>query len=442
MKKALFLALPIAGQRIVGVAVNLIDNLMVGSLGDIAVSACSVANQFFLLYSFIITGLIGGMVLISAQAWGNKNIMICKKMISLSVLLCSIVAIVFTIITLFGSQFIIQIYTDSARLFAPAGNYLKILSWSFLPFAVSTAFTMLYRTVGDVKIGFYIECLNSFFNAIFNYLFIFGNFGFPQLGLEGAAIATVLARVVGMFITLIYVFIIDTKVKYSVNELFDLPNKELMNTYITYGMPILFGDAFMMINSTLQTMITGRISDEYIAANSIVHMIWQMATLTAMGFETAANIMIGNDIGEGNLEKAQKDGNRFFILSIIQGLVASIGVYYIGPIVLSFYNISQATLDVAQSMVNSAILVVFAMSLQMITTKGVIRAGGKTKEIMILDIVSTLGFGIPLGFIAAFVFRFPPGIVYLVIRGDYFLKAIWGMFKLKRKDWIVQLIEQ
>lgn len=440
-KSVLVLALPVAGQRIVGVAVNLIDNLMVGSLGDIAVSACSVANQYFLLYTFVISGLIGGMTLISAQAWGNKNVFICKKMISLSLILCGITAVIFTFLTLLNTEFIVQIYTDSKALLLPTTSYLTILTWSFLPFAITTALTMLYRTVGNVKIGFYVECLNSILNAIFNYTLIYGNFGFPSLGLEGAAIATVLARCVGLIITVIYVFIVERNVCYRLKDILIQPNHELLITYLKYGIPILFGDVFMMVNSTLQTMITGRISEAYIAANSIVHVIWQIAMLTAMGFETAANIMIGNSSGEGNLKKAQKDGERFFILSIIQGIVASVIVFFIGPYVISLYNISQNTLDVALSMVYSATFVVFMMSIQMITTKGVIRAGGKSKEIMILDITSSLCFGIPLGFMAAFIFKLPPWIIYILIRSDYLVKSIFGIYKLIKKNWIVRLIQ-
>lgn len=440
-KVAVALALPIAAQRVVGTTVNLLDNVMVGTLGDDFVSSAAIANQFFLLFTFVSGGVIGGAVLISAQAYGNKNLDICKKMISLSIWLSILISLIFMGLTFKGAEIIIQIYSDSSVILSPSSSYLRIIAWSFIPFALTTALTMLYRTVGSVKIGFYIEFVNCIVNVIFNAILIFGLLGFPALGLNGAGIATVIARWIGFVVVLIFVFIVDKKLKYKPSDLLVLPDKEMMKTFLVCGIPILFGDSFMMINSTLQTMITGRISDTYITANSIVHVIWQVAVLTAMGFESAANIMIGNDIGVGDMEKAQKNGERFFLLSIVQGVISASLVLLVGPLILSFYQVSDAAIEMARLMTYSASIVVVMMSIMMITTKGVIRAGGKTREMMIVDIASSLGFGIPLGFLAAFIFKWPAHIIYVLIRGDYFVKGIWGILQLKRKDWAVRLVD-
>ncbi len=439
-KKAIALATPIILQRVVSVFVNLLDNIMVGSMGDISVSACSIANQFFMLYMCVTSGIIGGAVIISAQAYGKGDEDIIKRMMSISLMLSILNSFLFFALTQFFAEEIIRIYSNQQSILEPASSYLRIISYSYLMFAVSTALTMILRTVQCVRLGFYVECASSVINAFLNYVLIFGHLGAPELGIEGAAIATVLARFIGLLIAVMYTFIVDKRLHYRIKDVVKLPDRKLMSTFIKCGIPVLVGDTLMMLNSTFQTMITGRISSSYITANSIVHVIWQIAALAAMGFETAASIMIGNDIGTGNMEKVQKDGERFFKLSVFYGILAAIIVLLVGPFLLQFYNISGEAINMAQSMIKSASLVVFMMVIQMVTTKGVIKAGGKTKDLMIMDLLSCFCFGLPLGYIAAFVLHLPPFLIYIVIRGDYLIKALWGVFRLKKKDWAVGLV--
>lgn len=440
VRKAVALAIPIILQRVVSVFVNLIDNIMVGSMGDVSVSACSIANQFYLLYICVTSGILGGAIIISAQAYGKGDNDIIKRMMSLSLYLTIINSLIFFVATQFFSEGIIRIYSNQESVLEPASRYLRIMSYSYLFFAISTTLTMMLRTVQCVRLGFFVECADSGINAILNYVLIFGHFGAPQLGLEGAAIATVLARGIGLVIAAFYVFSVDKRLQYKLKDLRLLPDRKLTATFLKCGTPIFVTGSLMMLNSTLQTMITGRISSSYITANSIVHVVWQIAALAGMGFETAANIMIGNDIGKGDMGKVQRDGERFFKLSILYGVCASIIVLIIGPFLIQFYNISTEASAMAHSLVKSSALVVFVMVVQMVTTQGVIKAGGKTKQLMIMDLLSCFCFGLPLGYIAAFVLRWPPFLIYIVIRGDYLVKAVWGWFKLKEKKWVVGLV--
>jgi|GEM_PF-518561 len=439
-KKAFLLAFPIILQRLLSVFVNLIDNIMVGSMGDITVSACSIANQFFLLYMLVTSGIVGGAVIISAQAYGKGDKTIIKKMMSISLIVTIINSLIFFALSQYFAETIIKIYSDQESVLSPASQYLKIISYSFLFFAISTSFTMMLGALRNVKLGFFVEGLSSVINTFLNFVFIFGNLGAQKLGLEGAAIATVLARISGFLIATFFVLFFEKKLHYRVKDLLSLPDKKLMSTYLTCGIPVLVGNTLMMVNSTFQTMITGRISSSYITANSIVHVIWQVAALAGMGFETAAGIMIGNDIGNGDIENVQKNGERFFVLSIGLGIFASIIVMILGPLILPLYKISTEALRMAQSMIVSASIVVFIMVIQAITTKGVIRAGGRTKQLMIMDLLSCFCFGLPLGYLAAFVFGWPPFLIYIVIRGDYLVKAVWGFAKLKSKNWALGLV--
>ena len=441
LKQVLALAVPVVAQRVVGIAVNLLDNIMVGSMGDTAISACSVANQFFMLFSSVIGGVVGGAVLIGTQAWGNNgDRSTVQRMTSAALWLCMLFSVLFFGLSFWAPESMIRIYTDKEALYAPGASYLRILAFSFLPFALTNVMTMMLQAVRDVRIGFYIECVNSLVNAVLNWLLIYGRFGLPRMGLEGAAAATVIARVVGFVIAVVYVLGVEKKLCYRLSALGRLPDLEQWKTYLKCGLPILAGDTLIMLNSMLQTMITGWISDVYIAANSIVHVIWQVAILTGMGLTQSASIIVGGDIGSGDLELAQRDGERFLLLSVVQGLMSAVMVLLIGPVLLSFYNVSPETRATAGSMIFSATIVVFALSIQFTITKGVIRSGGKTRQVLLVDILSCFCFGLPLGYLAAFILKWPPYAIYIVIRGDYFVKAIWGIAQLNRKKWIIRMV--
>lgn len=440
VNKVLVLAIPIALQRVVGVAVNLIDGIMVGALGDAVVSACAISNQFFLLFAMISGGFTGGAIIMSAQAWGKGDIELVQRLMSLSAYLSIGVSIVFFFLTQMFAESIISIYSNEASLIGPGAEYLRIISYSYLAFALTSSITHLLRTAGCIKLGLMVELTNSGCNVVLNYILIFGKFGAPALGMKGAAIATVISRAIGLAITLIYAFAIDKNISYRIKSILYLPDKNTVKTYVKCGIPILVGDSLIMINSTIQTMITGRISAAYITANSIVHVIWQIAALFAMGFEASASIIIGNDIGSSDMEETQKDGEIFFLLSILCGILSAVVVLVTGPIILSFYRVSDEAVIMAASMIKSAAIVVLVMVIQMIVTKGVIKAGGKTGQLMVVDVLSTFGFGIPLGYIAAFILKWPPYLVYIVIRGDYLIKALYGIMKLKGEKWAVELV--
>ena len=440
LKGVMVLAFPIVLQRIVEILVNLIDNLMVGQLGDIPVSACSLVGSFNLLFSCASGGIVSAGVIIAAQAWGAGNKDLIKRTISGCLLASAVVSFAFFAVSQICPQLIIRVYTDKDYLIGPGSSYLRILSYSFLPYAITSTYTNILRTTGSAKFGFIIETVNSIINAALNYVLIFGNFGFRAMGLEGAGIATVISRYIGLMITVIYVYFFDRKLEMSFSDVFRQPDRPLWKSLIVHGMPIMLSDSLMMLNSTVQTMITGRVSDTYIAANSIVHMTWQIAAFASMGLATAASISIGNSIGEGDLEQAYDEGDMLVTFAVIQGFIAAALIQVVAPVLIPLYKVSDAVALTARQMAYSASFVVFWMTMQQIVGKGVPRAGGMTRQYMFVELLSTFGFGLPLGYVAAFIFRWPEYLIYIIIRTDYILKALWGLYHIKKRDWITKIV--
>ena len=439
-KSILILAFPIVLQRVVELFVNLLDNLMVGQLGDVLVSSCSLAGSFNLLFSCASGGIISAGVIIAAQAWGGRNKDIIKKTITGCLVAVLLVTTIFFVLSQTIPVQIINMYTDKEQLFGPGSEYLRILSFSFFPYAITSTYTNIMRTTGSTKFGFIIEMINSIINAFLNYLLIFGNFGFPALGLNGAGIATVIARSIGLLITIVYIYFYDRTLQMNFKDLSLFPDKKLWNSIIVHGTPIMLSDTLMMLNSTVQTMITGRVSNTYIAANSIVHMIWQVAAFALFGFSSASAILIGNSIGKNDYDSAYKQADMLVGFSVIQGIIAALLVQIIAPILIPLYKVSDAVALTARQMSYSASFVVFALTMQQIIGKGVTRAGGMTKQYMLVEILSTFCFGLPLGYIAAFILKWPEYLIYIVIRLDYVVKALWGYYHIKKRDWIRKVI--
>ncbi|MBQ2658476.1 MAG: MATE family efflux transporter [Erysipelotrichaceae bacterium] len=440
LKGVMFLAFPIVLQRIVELVVTLIDNLMVGQLGDIPVASCSLVNSFNLLYICACGGVVSAGVIIAAQAWGAGNKDIIRRTVNGCLLASSIVALLFFTISQVFPQVVIRLYTNKDYLIEPASNYLRIIAFSFFPYALTSTYTNILRTTGSTRFGFIVETINSLINAALNYVLIFGNFGFPALGLTGAGIATVIARCIGLLITIVYVYVFDKKLGMRITDRFILPDRKLWKSLVEHGTPILLSDSWMMLNSSFQTMITGRVSDSYIAANSIVHMIWQIAAFTMFGISAAAAISIGNSIGEGNIEEAYDEGDMIVILCLIQGIVAAIVIQIIAPILIPLYKVSDAVALTARRMCYSASFVVFTMTFSMVIAQGLTRAGGMTKKYMIVEILTTFCFSLPLGYIAAFFLKLPEYLIYIIIRSDNILKTIWGCYHVKKRDWITKIV--
>ena len=440
LKGVMFLAFPIVLQRIIELVVTLIDNLMVGQLGDIPVASCSLVNSFNLLYICACGGVVSAGVIIAAQAWGAGNRDIIKRTVNDCLLASSIVAALFFAVSEICPQLVIRLYTNKDYLIGPAGDYLRIIAFSFFPYALTSTYTNILRTTGSTRFGFIVETINSIVNAALNYVLIFGNFGFPAMGLTGAGIATVIARCIGMMITVVYVYAYDKKLGMRITDRFILPDLDLWKSLVKHGTPILLSDSWMMLNSSFQTMITGRVSDAYIAANSIVHMIWQIAAFTMFGISTAAAISIGNSIGEGKIEEAYDEGDMILIFCLIQGIFAAIVIQIIAPILIPLYKVSDAVALTARKMCYSASFVVFTMTFSMVVAKGIMQAGGMTRQYMIMEILSTFCFSLPLGYIAAFYLKWPEYLIYIVIRLDNAVKTIWGCYHIKKRDWITKIV--
>ncbi len=433
------LALPAGFQSVINLLVTLGDNLMIGSLGEASISAVSICGTYLWLAITFTSGLAGGAVIIAAQDYGSNHFDRIKKLMSLMMVLSFGIGVVFLLITALYPYEILKIYSDVESILEPGAGYLKYIKYSFPVLSLSTAVIIMLRGVRAVQVGLYSTMVSCGINVFLNWVFIFGNLGASAMGASGAALATTISYCVQLAVVLVYLFVYEKNLSFKMRDFNPWVGKELFIKFMHVSLPLLAIDVMYNFSSSAQTMITGRISENYVTANSIVHMGWQIPNVFAQGVALAASVMIGNMIGAKNYEGAKKDSWRFAVLSGLIGLFMAISLQLILPVLIQYYNVTDATRILARDMGYAASVSVFFMAICSILSNGVIKSGGYTNRLLKIDAISIWLIALPLGFAGAFVFGWSAPVLYLVLRSGNIVKSAWSLIQLKKGCWIKDL---
>lgn len=436
--KLIHIALPMALQSVIMMVVNLIDSVMVGKLGDIALSSVNLSSQFPYLYLTVFMGIGNAAMIIGSQAWGNNRPDKVRQMTAFCLRLCFVIAVVFFVVSFLFPRQIIQIYTNEAQIIPVGAQYLKILSVTFLfQWFVQIAVTML-RCAGVNRLGFAASLAACFANVFFNWVFIFGHLGAPAMGVAGAAVGTVIARAIEFLIVAEYM-LYEKNLNFRLGNLADRIDPAMKSDFIKVGTPSIISEVTGNLNVSAAAMITGRVSAYYIAANTIVHNIWTLSSLFMFGIAMGAGVMIGHEIGARHNEKAEEYARYFINLAAVTGLAGAVLIQILAPVITGFFNVSPETLATAEQLKNAASIVIFFLAMQVVLTKGILRGGGQAQAVTRTDLISCWLVNIPAGFLAALVFHLPPFWIYLSLRIDYFIKTVWGLWRIRKGNWIIRM---
>ncbi len=438
LKRLVLIALPIGLQSVINLLVNLIDTIMIGRLGDIALSAVNLSSQFPFLYMTAVMGVANAGLIIASQAFGNNRPDRVRAMLSFCLKIAAVLNIIFFALSFFVPEFIVSIYTNDAEIIVQGGRYLKILSFSMLFQSFAQTAVIILRSAGISRLGFTSSLFACLANVFFNWVFIFGNLGAPAMGIPGAALGTVLARVTEMIVVIIGVAM-DTKLGWRLSDLRDRLDAPAKADFIRIGTPSIISEVTQNLNVSAAAMITGRVSQYYIAANTIVHNIWTVSSLFMFGLSMGANVIIGNVIGSNEMEKADEYAGYFINLAALIGLAAAFLTQIIAPVITGFFNVSPQALATAAELTKAAGIAVFFLAMQMILTKGVLRGGGQAAAVTRVDLLTCWLINIPCGFIVALVLHLNPFWIYLSLRVDYLIKTVWAVWKIKKTDWKIRL---
>ncbi len=436
-KKVLLILIPVVLQSCINQGVNMMDTIMVGQLGDTAIAASSQANQFYSLFQIFCMGLSAAGLVLTAQYFGAKDLHTVRRVFDLLLQLVIVLGAIFGVLTFLFPEQIMAIYVPKEPdVIALGAQYLRITAFIFIPHGIALVMANVARSVGNAKLGLYVAILSFAVNIGANYIFIFGKLGFPAMGVMGAALGTLVARIVELIVCAVYLLKVEKVLKYRPAKILKLPKPALFKEFKRLGLPAVISDALLGFAGTAISMIIGRMSKEVMGAWAIVMVVDRMCTVAIQGATSASGVVVGQTVGEGDFDRAQHEGWTFFFLSLGLGVIAGCLVLLVGEASIGLYNITPATHDVAVIMMEASALVVCFQAIQSTLSKGVLRGGGDTKFLMVADVLFQWCASIPLGILVGLVWNMSPFWVLIALRIDYFIKSVWLIFRLKSGKWI------
>lgn len=432
------ISIPVALQGLITTGVNMMDTVMVGAVGETQLSAVSLANQFITIFHIFCMGIGMGASVLVSRYYGMKDDSSLKKTITIMLRLVLIMATIFSVATILIPRPIMLIYTAEGGIIKFGIEYLKysVISYYFL--GLSLTCTIVLRNVGQVKIPLYTSIGAFFVNVGANYIFIFGKLGAPKMGVAGAAVGTLIARVFEFTVICGYMFLKDTEIRYRVADIFR-PVGKLWREYVRISIPVLISDGILALGNNSVAMVIGRLGESFIAANAVTAVAQQLSSVMIQGFSQAGAIITGYTLGEGDRDKAQKQGYAFLGIGFVFGIVAAVIITIISVPLIMIYDLSPATSEIAKSLMLSISIIIVFQATNSIMTKGVLRGGGDTKMLMLTDNIFLWVASIPLGYLAGLVLHLPAFWIYFALKIDQVLKAVWCVIRLRNGKWIKKI---
>ena len=440
LSKAVRIALPVAMQGMLNTVVNLVDNLMIGSLGSTAIASVGLANKVFFVYSLLVFGVVSGSGILAAQYWGNGDVKNIRKVLGLALMIALTASILFLLPARVNPQMIMRIFTTSEASIQMGASYLAVAALTYPFYAVTTTYVAMLRAVNRVKAPVVISCFTIFINIIFNYILIFGKFGAPALGVVGAAIATLLARVTEAVAILCVVYGTKTPLACHVRELFGY-SKAFLRQFLVTASPVIANEFVWGLGPTIYSMAYGRMGDDAVAAITIATTIQDIVVVLFQGLSAATAVILGNELGAGKIKLAERYAKNFFILQFLVTVAAALACVATRWGVISLYQpgISDAVaMDVSKCLIMFACFMPFKM-FNYVNVVGVLRSGGDTGMCLFIDTSGVWVIGIPLAFIGGLVLKQPIYIVYGMVMLEEVYKAILGYWRYRQKKWLRNL---
>ena len=441
------LALPIALQSLITIGVNMLDTIMVGSLGETALSATSLANSFISIYQIFCMGLGMGASVLVSRYWGMKKAAdgheeeagrALKQTVCLMLRLTVGLAALFALATLFIPSLIMKTYTSDEEIIRLGDIYFRwsVVTYFFL--GTSLVSTIVLRSVGQVRLPLYVSIGAFFVNLGANYIFIFGKLGAPRMEVAGAALGTLIARLFEAGMILGYLFGVDKKIGFRLRDLF-MKTGSLIGEYIRISIPVLVSDAILAIGNNSVAMVIGHLGAAFVAANAITSVTQQLSTVVIQGVSQAGAIVTGQTLGLGDKKRTMQQGWMFLGLGFALGTISAIFIMAVSKPIISAYNVSAETVSIAGQLMAAISLVIIFRATNSIMTKGVLRGGGDTKMLMLTDNIFLWILAIPLGILAGFVFHWPAFWIYIALKSDDIVKTIWCVGRLRSEKWIKKI---
>lgn len=434
------IAVPITVQSLLQAALSLIDQIMIGNLGSASIAGVGLAAKFISLFTVTMTAIVTVAGILIAQYKGNKskeginNSFFCNLYFSLTV------AIVFIILSLVLPRQIMGLYSKDSATIEQASIYLRIMAIGFIPQTVTLMFSALLRNMELAKAATVASGVSVLTNTILNYLFIFGVGIFPKMNVAGAALATSLSRIIELGI--IIVLFLKSKDEKGIELKFVFTfGKDFIKKIGYVLVPILLCEFLWSLGENVYAIIYGHIGTEACAAMTLTYPIQTIAIGALSGVSASAGIIIGESLGAGKNDKAYEEAVRFMKMTVAAAVVLGIIISLLAGYYVKLYNVSPETRNVTIYILYAYSLVFCGKVVNMVLGGGVLRSGGQTKYIMLIDLIGTWLIGVPLGIITAYVLKLPIYYVYFILSLEEYVRVLLGVKVFKSRRWMKNIAE-
>lgn len=436
-KSVLYLLIPMALQNLINVAVQSADVIMLGRLkeSEVILSASSLAGQVCFILNLIFFGLTSGVSVLVAQYWGKKDITSIEIIWGIAMRFAIVIGLIFTMLTLAFPKQIMALFSSDAGVICEGTKYLRIVCISYLFIAFTMIYLNVMKSMEKVVISTLVYLISLVINIICNYIFIYGKLGCPALGIEGAAIGTVIARISEFVITLVYNRYYNKVVQFHFRFLC-VRDKILSGDFIKFSMPVVVNELMWGLGMAVNSAIIGNLGSAASSANAIVQVVRQLSMVIGLGIATATAVMIGKVIGEGKMKLAREYGKRFMQLAVFAGILGSLVVLVVRPFILHTMNLGPTAKGYLGFMMYIMAYYVIFQSISTTGIVGVFRAGGDTKFGLYIDVSCLWFVSILFGIFAAFVWKLDVKYVYIILMLDEVVKQPFVFWRYKTYRWL------
>lgn len=439
-RKLVKIATPIAIQGMVTATLTMVDNLMVGFLGETELAAVGVGGQLFMIHYLALFGVVSGTATFAAQFYGTRDMANIRKVIGLAITILAAFGMIFFLASNLLTDQILSIYTDDTEVRALAVKYVRICSPAFLTLAVSSPLEMAFRSTQQVKIPMAVSVVVFSSNTLLNYIFIFGKLGMPRLGVAGAAVGTICARTLEILLMLFFAFRSSNEFRGSVRSYFGW-DKELVRRVIKNATPTTINEFLWSLGQTMYVAAYNRIGTTAYAAYQAANSIFNIFNFASFSIGDAALILIGEKLGEGDKEYSWSLSKHIIRVDIAVALVVgAITIALSGPLSGLFKLSSEGRASTAN------ILIVFGLTMFLdlfcgLMISGILRAGGDTRFAMIAESLCVWLVAVPLAFIGALVLHLPIHLAVLLTRVENMVKGLILLHRYHSGKWMNTVIE-
>lgn len=439
LREVFAIAIPISFQQLINASLNMIDVIMVGQLGEASIAALGLANQVFFVLIIILFGATSGMAIFTAQFWGKQELAPIRKVLGMSILFSSGIALLFTLAAVLIPETVLGFYTEDVEVIQIGSSYLRIIGFTYIPVALATSYIAVLRSIQLIRITVIATTVALVFKTTLGYLLIFGIDGFPALGVRGAAIGTAFGWTLELILLLVLIY--TQKTPLAVNPLtffsFDL---SFFGRVLKTAFPAVINEMFWSLGITTYNAIYAHIGTDAIAAININGTIEELVFVAFAGIGNACAVLVGNHIGAQKKEEAYLTVKRIATLGVLFAWTIGILVIASRGLVVRLYELSPSGENNVRMLLLVMACTMWIRMFNFITFIGALRAGGDTRFALFMEICSIWLIGVPAAYLGGFVFHLPVYYVYLMVMIEEAAKSLVSVWRFRSRKWIHDLV--